>query len=127
MWLRTSGGSCGRRGAGGSRQEGEEPCGYPWAWAVCCRQGAATEGLPRRLPDAWVALTPALGPKVGSGGTPKKATDVTSNKIWLGSPLAGQESSFIGNWKSTLGDDFVLLGWAQPEGNFSKAAALSVS
>ena len=54
-------------------------------------------------------------------------TDVISNKIWLGSPLAGRESPFIGNWKSTYGDAFVLLGWAWSEGNFSKAAALSVS
>lgn len=38
-----------------------------------------------------------------------------------------QEFPFVDNWESTYGDDIVLLGWPVPEGNPSKAAALSVS
>lgn len=37
------------------------------------------------------------------------------------------EFPFVDNWENTYGDDIVLLGWPAPEGNPSKAAALSVS
>lgn len=54
-----------------------------------------------KIPWKDMAITQTFQSRVGSRGNKKKATDVTSNKIWLNSPLAGQESSFIGNWKST--------------------------
>lgn len=65
---------------------------------------AATEGLQRGVccdPLDGRCDNTGVRSEVGSGGNKKKATDVTSNKIWLSSPLAGQESSFIGNCKST--------------------------